>query len=697
MKLFKRIKFYLISIIGAIFGTTLIVSLLSYKTQNNFKPSFFNYKSYMSTQNINVLRNVFDYKEFDSISEFSNSLINNKAAAGIGSDFLAVELINKNLIDKINYSVLFNNKDLEPMLGYDKLKSEYDLLIKNHKQVPQELEEQFKKATQARLLAKNYLKLVLRKEIFDHLTEYKLKNGSELWEYFFPYFSQDMVVSYNIKKVKIPQKNKNEDGSINLELYKDSFKSNDPEKSVISDTKALVNIMKILSQNNYNNWVITDAIRDNMLYGSSYWPLPNGRTETKFTGFIEDLPNNIDEPYKLMIDSFTSLIKDGTGFDIKDNKHISFIGDGLEIVNNIINPTRPDVNVAIMYNGDAIDAYYGSDNFPDVVEDGEIRSIKPKHNLLLVDGFVIAKSLSDESKNEYTQIISESFLSQAQKDHQIYKNLVNEKKIQPIVFNSSDLEIYKIQEYIREYQINKLFNEFKNQELLDLDINQEDKEILIKKYSNIINLTDLKNKKYLDLLNNNRLQFNSGQEVDLESRISIYQEIIKNTLNDNYQDYINKVLTILKDQNADIVFEINKLNSNNDYKLFNYYLTQDVKNNKHSISNYFEKDNLDQNKEQLINYLSRKIVYIDLSSDYILDNYLSLNNFDFINYVPTTDFDYEIVLRNYFMDSNEGYDKNTVEMYEILNNENVIHKSIQPVSDELLSKITTYYFNKTKS
>ncbi|PPJ44556.1 hypothetical protein C0075_25890, partial [Rhizobium sp. KAs_5_22] len=75
---------------------------------------------------------------------------------------------------------------------------------------------------------------------------------------------------------------------------------------------------------------------------------------------------------------------DGTGFDIKDNKHISFIGDGLEIVNNIINPTRPDVNVAIMYNGDAIDAYYGSDNFPDVVEDGEIRSIKPKHNLLLV-------------------------------------------------------------------------------------------------------------------------------------------------------------------------------------------------------------------------------------------------------------------------------------------------------------------------
>ncbi|MCU9932060.1 hypothetical protein NW733_05365 [Mycoplasmopsis felis] len=67
--------------------------------------------------------------------------------------------------------------------------------------------------------------------------------------------------------------------------------------------------------------------------------------------------------YEILIDSFVDLIKDGTGFDIRNNKHITLKGDGLEIVNDLINPNRPDINAAIMYNGDAIDSYYGSDNF----------------------------------------------------------------------------------------------------------------------------------------------------------------------------------------------------------------------------------------------------------------------------------------------------------------------------------------------
>ncbi|UWV81386.1 hypothetical protein [Mycoplasmopsis cynos] len=81
-----------------------------------------------------------------------------------------------------------------------------------------------------------------------------------------------------------------------------------------------------------------------MLYGSAYWPSLNSRTEKNFTGNVSNADDNNNQVYKILIDSFADLIKDGTGYEIKDNKHITFKGDGLEIVNDLINPARPDVN-----------------------------------------------------------------------------------------------------------------------------------------------------------------------------------------------------------------------------------------------------------------------------------------------------------------------------------------------------------------
>ncbi|UWV93806.1 hypothetical protein ONA24_02590 [Mycoplasmopsis cynos] len=149
----------------------------------------------------------------------------------------------------------------------------------------------------------------------------------------------------------------------------------------------------------------------------------NSRTEKNFTGNVSNADDNNNQVYKILIDSFADLIKDGTGYEIKDNKHITFKGDGLEIVNDLINPARPDVNASILYNGDAIDAYYGSDNFPNVVGDGEIRGIKPKQNILLLDGYVVSSGLAKENASKYTKTVSQSIFSGSLDIIQSYKEL----------------------------------------------------------------------------------------------------------------------------------------------------------------------------------------------------------------------------------------------------------------------------------
>ncbi|SYV93373.1 Uncharacterised protein, partial [Mycoplasmopsis synoviae] len=56
----------------------------------------------------------------------------------------------------------------------------------------------------------------------------------------FPYYSQDAVLAYNIKKVNIPEKYKLEDGSANFDLiYSDM--------NLTGDKNSMVNLLKILN------------------------------------------------------------------------------------------------------------------------------------------------------------------------------------------------------------------------------------------------------------------------------------------------------------------------------------------------------------------------------------------------------------------------------------------------------------------
>ncbi|MEI2461922.1 hypothetical protein RRG54_00875 [Mycoplasmopsis felis] len=698
MKKFKR---FIIFGASLLFLSTIFITTLTLKKNKSFKPSFYNYKSYMSDDNIEHLNNTFDYKEFDEINQFTNALINNKAAAGIGSDFLAAELANKGLISKLDYSILLNLPELKNYLKYDDYLKEFNELniqLKNTKDQEQKaslnnkilkIQQNLNDSKKAKELIKQYVKLTLRPEIWNHLNSYNLNDNNELWEYFYPYYSQDMVIAYNIKKVSINPENLDENQSIDISKYIDKFINTEPNKEIIQNPYSIINLLKIISENGYDKWVITDAVRDNMLYGSSYWPLPNGRTNEKFTGIVQEEDNN-SKPYEILIDSFVDLIKDGTGFDIRNNKHITLKGDGLEIVNDLINPNRPDINAAIMYNGDAIDSYYGSDNFPNQVEDGEIRAIKPNQNILLVDGLVLSNKLNQETKDDFMHNISTGYYSYLSKVIQKYKSIFN----QDLKQNFDNLQNKLVENHIIE-----IWKDFKTEELSEQwnDLNNDVIINFVNKIASIIDLSSQENNKEFINFYDLRQKYlkKAEQDINKNDAINYSSYLMKEFLNKNYSDFmnnfVNKILEISNNNFEVKEEELLKLNQDEFSKMI-------IKNTLTFIEEFLQKIKENENKEEFIfDTIINSLVFIDLSNEEYLKNYNNLSNFNFINYVPTSITDYELIYRFYFFDKYDNHDFNAINMFEIINTDAIKHESIKPVNDKLLSKITTYYFSKIKS
>lgn len=630
---------------------------LHQKLKKPFLPSFYNFKAYMSEENKGIISKTFDYKQFSEINEFYNAILNNKAAAGIGTDFLATQLIRKHLIAKIDYSVLFDM----PIL-----KDNYEL-------------------------TKQMVKLTLRKDIWYHLEQYdkyleKDEFGRDLnahlWEYFYPYFSQDAVVAYNTNKVTPSDKEHlNEEGEIDFESYHSQYGD---------DLYHMVNLLKIISQNGYKNWIITDAIRDNLLYGSSYWLIPDEkrRTSEHFTGEVE---NNT---YSQLIDSFISLIKDGTGFDVKDSEHITFEGDGLQIVNNLINHQRPDINAAIMYNGDAIDSYYGEDNFPGEVGEGEIRVVKPKFNILLIDGLVLSNKNTEKQNFEYLNVFKNSFYNNLPS----FKSLYEQFKEQGInIFDSSALEKTFYEKSLLDIWSNLKVSEFEE------IFTKEESEVLVNKLSQILSWSNLDNQeitehfKESNQLHKAFLDGESSEDAALEDWATFYPQVIRKYLQDNGIDGLLQQIVSIQTKEKSLQLFDDAINASKDqaYKLTLKYLLKG-----------FEEDFKDleetlNEKEALLAYFARKIALINFANEAIeakiAEKYLSLDNFNFINYNPTQEIDYDFVLRNYFATPIDGYDPKVISIYEIVESKNNTHKGILPVDEKLQSLITTTYFQRTKS
>ncbi|MEE3927994.1 hypothetical protein V2E24_00170 [Mycoplasmopsis ciconiae] len=653
--------FATLALLAAIIGAFSTALTLKYKTP--FRPSFFNYKASMSKRNQELVFKTFDYKQFSEINEFTVALINNHAVAGIGTDYLAASLIKRGVLKKIDYASLLDIPDLK--------------------------EDEVEEA----------LKVILAPEVFNHLQKYdqflNQNNTSDkkihLYDYFFPYFAQDAVIAYNPLKVQNAFSESNE-GKID-------FESETKRLNLEGDAHKMINILKVLSANNYNKWVITDAVRDNMLYGSGY-DLPinsDKRTDENFTGKVDV------ENYITLIDNFKDLIKDGTGFDVKDTNNISFKGDGLEVLNNLISPSEKNANVTIMYNGDAIDAYYSEDNNKDVEAGTAIKIIRPNKNIFLVDGLVLSSSIDVENEKQYLRNLSQNVYKNANKAYLQYRNL---KQIYP---NYSFEQLRKMAQIKAE---ESYFNDWQNPyfESVISEYYSEDDSNSVKQASK--NLTDNLNQKHFEIALKSEDEYLNFYKDVIYSYFENLLEKFKESVGEIKLQDSEKIADKLKDNKQLILFydAIVKILDKNETQTQKQKTNDDYQNS--NLSEALNKELLSE--EQILTFLVNTYSWVDLSygdddgdhkndlpkwkQSLWMDKYTNIDNFDYINYSLVIDADKRFIYKNYFYDGDGEDNQELQEMFKITpDSDDSVHEALMPVDGYLNSAIATEYYKKTKS
>ncbi|AZZ65739.1 hypothetical protein DMC14_003035 [Metamycoplasma phocicerebrale] len=389
-----------LSFIAIMFGLAII-----FKFTNHYRPSIYNYESYLAPSIINKLEKNYNYKEFKEISEFTQALTQDKAIAGVGSDFQAAQLILDKKIRKIDFSKVLGeeNKDwtkrkkLYTQNVQDHLES-FDFLIYNKLEKMSE-EERKKRGFEINKNLKRWRSID--------------KNNQTEWDHFYdyiiPYFAQDKGIAYNINKTSRPH------------LKVDSPEIQDLEnKSLELDW---MQIFSVLKENKYERVAWTNAYVDNLMIGAiNYMYEKPDEWKKVFTTDNGKLFEFTEDNYKIAIDSFIHFVEKVSGASIKDTSHNFLSGDGLELLNHVIEPKSSRSDSGVIYNGDALDAYYSEDNYSSV-EEGTIRFIRPKFNYVLVDCWIISHKLSDED--------TDNFLTSL-KEHVYFNNshFLNNKSIQ---------------------------------------------------------------------------------------------------------------------------------------------------------------------------------------------------------------------------------------------------------------------------
>ncbi|QJG66740.1 hypothetical protein [Mycoplasma phocoenae] len=346
LKFLKKPWFIITSIIILLIG--FFTSIACIKLNNLYKPSFYNYASYISANNRKNLEKQLDYKEFGTINEFNVAISRNQAAAGIGTDSQAIQLIKQDKLKKIDYEKIFGKgiktpeKFLTPVI-WEHLNS-YDSF----------------------LLTDSYGKMY--------------EKPRHLWEYFVPYYIQEVVIAYNHTK-------------------------NNNKKIKVEENDSYYEILKKLNKANYKKIGLLDDYRNNLAIGSTR--LSQSNNSNYVDKFNEINLNVTENNYKSQIQSFINLIKDSFDTTFKNTKKLLLDGDGQVILRNLIDPNS-NVDVAIMFNGDALDAYYSEDNF-EQVPTGSITVVSPKHSIYSLDGLIINKNFDTKTLNKYYETIRNSF------------------------------------------------------------------------------------------------------------------------------------------------------------------------------------------------------------------------------------------------------------------------------------------------
>ncbi|ACF07415.1 Uncharacterised protein [Metamycoplasma arthritidis] len=378
------------------------------KIKNPYQVSIYNYESYLSKKIIGDIKKKYSYHEFSEVNEFTKAINKQKAVAGIGSDHQIAQLILDQKIKKINFNKVYEDYSSEKLLA------NYPKILRSHlEKYEQWIISKIKKENPTNDKSRPHI-------VYDQDDSSKIigfeadmKPGVDhFYEYLIPYFMQDKVIAYNINK-----------------KYRDHLK--DIDSIVFKDTNWLTIIKTLVEKHNYKHISWTSSFLDNAMIGQFY------ATESKIknyliSGKITQLDN---KNYKEVFDHFFNFVKEATGRDIRDVRTNKLITSGLELVNDIIEPSNQRADIAVMYNGDAVDSFYAKDNFEVLGDQQQIKYVRPKNNYMLLDAWIVSNAISDKDSDDFLEFGSKHIfkgsnlsMQELEKEYinQVYKNLVEE-------------------------------------------------------------------------------------------------------------------------------------------------------------------------------------------------------------------------------------------------------------------------------
>ncbi|WP_127942581.1 hypothetical protein [Mycoplasma sp. ATU-Cv-703] len=305
-------------------------------------PLVWNYQQFIDPDLESELSKKYGYANFGDLDELEAALQEKRVLVGMSSDYQIKQFARKNMVQKIDFKRLW---------GWE-YESKQDLR--------QKLEE-------------IYTPLVFRAfdQVYSPLGDLT-GDGQEdyLWEYSVPYFVQEKVVVFDSR-----QGNWSEQEREMLD---------DPEQqATLFPNRSYRGILKTLADRGYQKIVVNDYVRDNLMIGSEVSP-----------GGFNSLPTF--ETYESHIQGFKDTIERSDGFGQKLNSNnVKFDTDGTQVLMDLIDP-RKDWDVALLYNGDALDAYWADDNFPLMEDDNFVRIVKPENPIFLIDGLILPTYLTGE-------------------------------------------------------------------------------------------------------------------------------------------------------------------------------------------------------------------------------------------------------------------------------------------------------------
>lgn len=363
MKKIKITKKTILVILGCFltFGFLLVVIIV--KILIPFKPSFYSYSSYADYETIKQINKNYTYKEYGSVEEFEFAFENNKVIAGITSDYSIISLI-------IDGKVAPISKEIKEM---NNLENEW--------------ESYFNESTIEQMNFYNqFLDENVQKRLNEIFPDYGQNYNFKFSDFVVPYFINDRLIAYDTTKI-FGQKN------LPINPLNEHFSN--------EEYPSLENALKLLKMEAKNKFKIqwTKNERENTVIGSTIDD-PKNNWNTKID----------DKNYNELLDNFANIVYNGTEAQMSNPNVNIFETDSDVVLNNVINPNS-NISIALLYNGDALDAYYGSDNFEGIEDGDRLRIIRTKYTVRILDAFVVSSSLNTNEKEKLLKNFNDSLFN----------------------------------------------------------------------------------------------------------------------------------------------------------------------------------------------------------------------------------------------------------------------------------------------